>query len=97
MESGIFIIPKPVKNPRLRLFCFPYAGGSAATYLPWVRYFGDGIELVAVQPPGQASRMLEAPHENMEAYIREVIAHARFITSTPYIFIGHSLGSRGSL
>ena len=29
------VIPKPNPGPKLRLFCFPYAGGGAYIYRSW--------------------------------------------------------------
>ncbi|PHM65912.1 pyochelin biosynthetic protein PchC [Xenorhabdus stockiae] len=95
LESNkLFIIPKPIHNPRLRIFCFPYAGGSAKTYHDWAKYFTDDIEIVAVQPPGRTTRIDEAPYEDLQLLIDELMAHTEFITTIPYAFIGHSLGSR---
>ncbi|MBE8595111.1 thioesterase II family protein [Xenorhabdus sp. BG5] len=95
MENNkLFIIPKPISCPRLRLFCFPYAGGSARTYLDWAAYFNNDIEIVAVQPPGRATRMGETLYEDLPSLVDELIAHAAFITQIPYVFIGHSLGCR---
>lgn len=95
MENNkLFIIPKPISSPRLRLFCFPYAGGSARTYLDWAAYFNDDIEIVAVQPPGRATRIGETLYEDLPSLVDELIAQAAFITQIPYVFIGHSLGCR---
>ena len=88
------MVPNPVINPKVRLFCFPFAGGSATSYLPWAKEFLDEIELVIIQPPGRGSRLTEKPYECMSDIINELIQYAEFITSAPYIFFGHSLGSR---
>ncbi|OTA19604.1 pyochelin biosynthetic protein PchC [Xenorhabdus beddingii] len=95
MENNrLFIRPKLSSSPKLRVFCFPYAGGSAKTYLDWAEHFSDDIEIVAVQPPGRATRIDEAPYENVHSLVDELMAYAAFITQTPYVFIGHSLGCR---
>ncbi|PHM37676.1 thioesterase II family protein [Xenorhabdus innexi] len=93
-RNKLFIIPKPVNSPRLRIFCFPYAGGSAKTYLDWAEHFTDDIEIVAVQPPGRTTRLDEAPYENLYLLINELMTYRAFITQVPYAFIGHSLGCR---
>jgi len=38
--------------------------------------------------------MAEKPHESMESLMGELMESARFICSKPYVFFGHSLGSR---
>lgn len=92
--SKLFLCPRPVSAPKLRLFCFPYAGGGGNTYLPWARKLNDEVELVFVQTPGRGSRISEQPHDTMASLINELIHNASYFTRTPYAFFGHSLGSR---
>ncbi|PCC14213.1 MULTISPECIES: thioesterase II family protein [unclassified Pseudoalteromonas] len=94
LKEKWFIIPKPVFKPRLRVFCFPYAGGNATTYIPWAEHMPHGVELVAVQPPGRATRIMEPALDEMDKIIKDLMLCSDYITETPYIFIGHSLGSR---
>jgi surfactin synthase thioesterase subunit len=94
MADKLFFVAKPVTNPRVRIFCFPFAGGSINTYLPWVCDFADDVELVLIQPPGRGSRMLEKPHECMQDYINELFVQKNYFTKVPYILFGHSLGAR---
>lgn len=94
MSDKLFFVAKPAVNPRVRVFCFPFAGGGINTYLPWKQQFSNDIELVLVQPPGRGSRILEDVHECMEDYIDELLIHQDYLTSVPYILFGHSLGAR---
>jgi surfactin synthase thioesterase subunit len=96
LKNELFITPKPLTSPRVRLFLFPYAGGSAYIYTHWIKLFNDdlNIELVLVQFPGRASRANELPHQTMASLMSELIEHASYITSCPYILFGHSLGSK---
>lgn len=93
MSDELFFVAKAVINPRVRIFCFPFAGGGITTYLSWVHDFADDVELVLVQPPGRGSRMLETAHENIQDYIDELLEHQDYLTSVPYILFGHSLGA----
>ncbi len=92
--AKIFLRKKIIENPSLRLFCFPYAGGSANTFFPWVDRFSDDIELVLIQPPGRGVRMMESPHDNIDDLLDEIMIHSEYFATTPYIIFGHSLGSR---
>lgn len=77
----------------MRLFCFPYAGGGASAYRSWAEALGDGIELVAIQPPGRESRSAEPPLtdlNNLVERLRDAIAP---MLATPFSFFGHSLGA----
>lgn len=87
---------RPVKRPlaRMRLFCFPYAGGSAAIYAGWEKQLPHFVELYAIQAPGRANRIAEDPYQNMDDLVDELAKHITGLLDLPFIFFGHSLGSR---
>ena len=89
-----FVVPSPRQDPALRLVCFPYAGGAAATYIPWNACLPEDVELVCVQPPGRASRITEVPHRDMVSLVNDLSAAFREVADRPYVLFGHSLGSR---
>jgi medium-chain acyl-[acyl-carrier-protein] hydrolase len=89
-----FCVPRPVRHPKLRLFCFPYAGGSATTYLPWAALLNPDVELIAIQPPGRSNRMNETAYCDMHPMVDSLIESIVPLLDTPFIFFGHSLGSR---
>lgn len=77
----------------LRLYCFPFAGGTAAAYRPWMRYFPADWQLVSVQVRHRPS----AP-ETIGSDVSEVAGTlAEIIASdagdVPYVLLGHSMGS----
>lgn len=88
-----FLCPRPVAAPRLRLFCFPYAGGSATAYHAWPAALPADIELVAVQYPGRATRMREAPCTRMAALLEDLEAGLLPLLEHPFAFFGHSMGA----
>jgi len=92
--SRWFIRPDPRPYADLRLVCLPYAGGSAAMYIPWASSLPDNVELVCAQPPGRASRMGEPAHASMEAMVADLSAAFVGLFDKPYLLFGHSLGSR---
>ena len=53
MNNKWFVIPKPNINAELKLICFPYAGGSVSTFLPWVKTLPANVELIIIQAPGR--------------------------------------------
>ncbi len=89
-----FVVPKPNPNAQLTLFCFPYAGGSAHTFMKWVNTLSDNVELVIIQAPGRGARMLEPLYSSMEPLIAELTKQITPLLYKPYVFFGHSLGSR---
>jgi medium-chain acyl-[acyl-carrier-protein] hydrolase len=51
--------PKPRKDAKMRIYCFPYAGGNAGVFNDWPENFGDSIEVVAIAFPGRWLRSEE--------------------------------------
>jgi surfactin synthase thioesterase subunit len=89
-----FSVPVPKAAARLRLFCFPYAGGGASAYFPWSRALADRpIEVCAVQPPGRENRLREAPIADLTALIDALAAAIGPRLDRPYAFFGHSMGA----
>ncbi|WDE13824.1 thioesterase II family protein [Thalassomonas haliotis] len=92
--SKWLVNPLPRPDADLRLICFPYAGGNAATFTPWIKQLSTNVELIAIQAPGRASRLFESPHNNMDELIAELLPLIPTLLDKPTIFYGHSLGSR---
>jgi medium-chain acyl-[acyl-carrier-protein] hydrolase len=77
-----------------RLYCFPFAGGSAGSYLPWCSSAPDTLELAAVQLPGRQDRLGEPPCTDIRE-LAPILAAAveRDAAGRPYALFGHSLGA----
>ena len=82
-----------VAAPRLRLFCFPYAGGSAGVYRTWGERLPAEIELLPVELPGRASRFREPLLRSMPAVVAAVAAGIAPLFDRPFVFFGHSMGA----
>jgi medium-chain acyl-[acyl-carrier-protein] hydrolase len=77
-----------------RLYCFPFAGGSAFAYRPWAHITPPGVELVAYQLPGRAERLGEAAPTDIHSFIPGIAAAvANDIDDRPYGLFGHSMGA----
>lgn len=82
-------------NPRarMRLFCFPYAGGGASVYRGWGASLPADVEVCPVQIPGRESRLRDQPFNRMEPMV-EAIADALVpYLDMPFLFFGHSMGA----
>jgi medium-chain acyl-[acyl-carrier-protein] hydrolase len=84
---------KPNPEARTRLFCFPYAGGSARIYHTWPQRVPRFVEVCAVQLPGRDRRISEPPFSNVELLVREIADALRDYFDKPFAFFGHSIGA----
>lgn len=89
-----FLTPQEKPSAKIRLFCFPYAGGGCSTYLPWGKELHNEVELVVVQPPGRGARIMDPLFDDMEKLVAELYLAIQSKLDIPYVFFGHSLGSR---
>lgn len=88
-----FNLGKANPSAKLRLFCFPYAGGSAAVFSDWDVRLGGDIEVVAVQPPGRGNRFVEEPIASLDETIRQLVQAIAPLLDKPFAFFGHSNGA----
>lgn len=80
-------------SPRLRLFCFPHAGGSATAYRQWSSALPADVEVWAAQLPGRTARMAEPPIRRLEALLSPMETAIRPLLDRPFELFGHSMGA----
>jgi len=78
---------------RLRLFCFPYAGGSAQVFSQWADQLPDFVDVIAIQSPGRGRRFSESPIDCLKTKVQTLHREILPYTDKPYLFIGHSNGA----
>lgn len=81
------------KAPALRLFCFPYAGGSAEIYRNWQQWFPQEIDLCLVHLPGRGKRMGEKAFTQAIPLVHAIADHISREINIPYALYGHSMGA----
>lgn len=78
----------------VKLFCVPYAGGSATIFVKWKNYLREYIEIYPVELKGRGKRFVEPFSKTFEDVVedsyREIIPH---LHDGPYVLFGHSFGS----
>ena len=86
------VIVAPRTAPRMRLICFPFAGGGSAVYRHWAQGIDPSIEIVAIEPPGRLSRILESPVTEMNDFVEQLLPELTGLLDLPFAFFGHCLG-----
>ncbi|MEU8961055.1 alpha/beta fold hydrolase [Streptomyces sp. NPDC048491] len=81
------------RPPRIRLVCFPHAGGTAQLFHGWSARLPDDVELLAVRYPGRQERLSEAFAEDMATLADKITAALLPSLGRPVALFGHSMGS----
>lgn len=84
---------KPRPKTTFRLFCFPYAGGSALIYRQWANYLPLQVDVCPVQLPGRGHRLRETPLKRMSSLVALIAQEIRPLLNSPFAFFGHSMGA----
>lgn len=92
-NNSYLTYPMSKTNPRLRLFCFPYAGGSSRIFQNWPKLFPDSVEVCPLQYPGRGNRLREPPFNSITALAADVTESILPLFDIPFAFFGHSMGA----
>jgi surfactin synthase thioesterase subunit len=83
----------PAPGARVRLVCFPHAGGSASYYFPMSCLAPPWIEVWAVQYPGRQDRRHEPLVPDIADLSEAMCAVFADALDGPFAFFGHSMGA----
>ena len=86
------ICPKPNPLAVLRLFCFPYAGGSSFIFRTWSDSLPQSVEVCAIELPGRGKQMKLPPFNKIEPLVDEIASVIHPYLDKPFAFFGHSMG-----
>lgn len=93
-DPHLWIIPKKTDpQSKIRLFCFPFAGGSVSSFQNWIDHCPPEIELWGIQLPGRENRIQETPITSVKSLINRLIPVISPYLDQPYAFFGHSMGA----
>jgi medium-chain acyl-[acyl-carrier-protein] hydrolase len=87
--------PKTAPQPKAMasMLCFPFAGGSAATYRPWRPVLAHhGIHVMPVQLPGREKRIHEHPFTDMKSLVAAAMEALVPLPGPKRVLFGHSMG-----
>jgi medium-chain acyl-[acyl-carrier-protein] hydrolase len=78
---------------RLRLLCFPHAGGGASAYRGWAGLLPREVEVCPLQLPGREMRLREPALTDLSALVALLVAESESLRSGRFALFGHSLGA----
>lgn len=85
-------LAKVEPDARVRLFCFPYAGGSALIFRKWPELLPPSVGVCPVYLPGRGARLREAPFTDLRTLVGAFLPVMAEYLDRPFAFFGHSMG-----
>lgn len=85
---------RPNRNARMRLFCFPHAGGSAVIFAELASMLtANGFDICCVELPGRGNRFNEPAIDNLPEMVAHVAEVVGALNNLPYALMGYSMGA----
>ena len=85
--------PRPNAGAKARLFCVPYAGGSAQIFQTWPQFLPSDVEVCAINLPGRGRRFGERSHDALLPLTAEIGRALASCLDKPFALAGHSMGA----
>jgi len=86
-------VQKNNAQTRLRLFCFPYAGGGALIFRGWSDHLSEAVEVWPVELPGRGARLMEPPATRLSSLVSQVAEALHSHLDKHFAFFGCSFGA----
>lgn len=90
--SQWIVRPRPISDARLRLFCFPYAGGGTQVFQRWHEDLPENVEVCSIQLPGRGTRICEPAFTSLLLLVQALAKELSTYLDKPFAFFGHSMG-----
>jgi len=83
---------QPNPQARLRLFCFPHAGGGAGAFRAWPSRLAPRVDVCPIQLPGRENRLRERAFTTITPLIEKLADVLQPYLDVPFALFGHSMG-----
>lgn len=93
LKNNCWFRRPPDPAARMRLICFPYAGGAASLFYSWQEHFPNGIQVCPIELPGRAARIGEPMPQSIAELVDRILDEAAPYFDRPVSLFGHSLGA----
>lgn len=80
------------RRQKLRLLCFPFAGGGTLNYSRWRADINENIDLCAINLPGRERLFSRPCLTDFNEYLSSLVYLIKRESGCPTIFYGHSYG-----
>ena len=80
------------KLSKIKLFCIPYAGGSATVYTKWHKYLHRDIELYPIELAGRGKRYAAPFYTSLFEAVDDLFKSIKNDLNGSYALFGHSMG-----
>jgi medium-chain acyl-[acyl-carrier-protein] hydrolase len=87
-----FTVPSN-ERAKIRLFCFPYAGGSSLIFRTWPNVLGPSLAVCPAHLPGRERRLMEKPYTSAQSLVEAAAEAITPYLDLPFAFFGHSMGA----
>lgn len=79
---------------RIKLYCFPYAGGSAVIFNGIKRLLSDTIDVIPIEYKGRGKRFKETHYNSLSEIVDEAVSLIDNLSdNSSYSLLGYSFGS----
>ena len=92
VRSPWFCSREPLEESGVRLFCLPYAGGSAAAFRGWGELAPSFVHVYPLELPGRGGRWGEPPVSRMPLLADRMADALAGHLERPFALFGHSMG-----
>ena len=82
-----------IRQPSIRLFCFPYAGGSADVYRNWQSWFPEQVDVCLAHLPGHGRSTGQKAFTRLAPMVQALADRIGHQIEVPYVLYGHSMGA----
>jgi medium-chain acyl-[acyl-carrier-protein] hydrolase len=86
------VVP-PLQPGSVRLFCIPFAGGSASFYDGWLASAPPWLQVCPIELPGRGWLSSEPLPISLSKLAHEISSALYRYTDVPYAIFGHSMGA----
>lgn len=80
-------------QPKVRLFCFQFAGATTVPFQSWEKNLPSQIQVCIVQLPGQQNRGIEKPINDLQRLADTIAEVSVPLLTLPFAFFGHGFGA----